>query len=111
MLQMSLRKDVLVQRDAICRADLEVLLDHVRQAQMTDSLVSDFEAPQDSETTQWVVDRSIRNTQEVHLDTAMTEKLCSIHRSSIAAFINPFYAVEVRDSEPAQILHYGVGGH
>jgi predicted 2-oxoglutarate/Fe(II)-dependent dioxygenase YbiX len=47
----------------------------------------------------------------VHLDASLAENLASIQRASIAAFVNPFYAVEVRDSEPLQILHYGVGGH
>jgi Rps23 Pro-64 3,4-dihydroxylase Tpa1-like proline 4-hydroxylase len=108
---MSLRDDVLVQRDAIGAIDLELVIQHVRQAEMTDSLVSNFEEPQDAAATEWVVNRNIRDTQEVHLPAVILEKLGDIHRSNIANVINPFYAIAVRDSEPAQILHYGAGGH
>jgi predicted 2-oxoglutarate/Fe(II)-dependent dioxygenase YbiX len=47
----------------------------------------------------------------VHLAAPVSDELSSIHRANIDALINPFYAVEVRDSEPLQVLHYGVGGH
>jgi predicted 2-oxoglutarate/Fe(II)-dependent dioxygenase YbiX len=108
---MSLREDILVQRNAIGRDDLALLIEHVRQARTTDSLVSNFEDPQDSGTTEWVVNRNIRDTQEVHLPASITEKLVGIDRANVTAFINPFYTVEVRDSEPLQVLHYGIGGH
>jgi predicted 2-oxoglutarate/Fe(II)-dependent dioxygenase YbiX len=108
---MSLRDDVLVQRNGIDRQDLDLLIEHVRQARMRDSLVSNFEDPQDTDGTEWVVNRNVRDTQEVDLTPAIAEKLGNIASGNIVAFINPFYAVEVRDSEPLQLLHYGVGGH
>jgi predicted 2-oxoglutarate/Fe(II)-dependent dioxygenase YbiX len=103
------REDVLVQPDAIGPDDLRLLMQHVRQAHMTDSLVSSFEGAQDS--TEWVIDRNIRDTQEVHLGDPIAAKLSGIHRGNISTFIDPFYAAEVHDCEPLQILHYGVGGH
>jgi predicted 2-oxoglutarate/Fe(II)-dependent dioxygenase YbiX len=113
MFEMSLRDDVLVQRNAIGPDDVKLLREHVRKAQMTDSLVSNFEDPEGTaaDGVEWVVNRTIRDTQEVHLLISLTEKLSSIHRANIVGVINPFYAVAVRDSEPSQILHYGVGGH
>jgi predicted 2-oxoglutarate/Fe(II)-dependent dioxygenase YbiX len=108
---MSFRDDVLVQRNAICSDDLQFLNEHIREAQMTDSLVSNFTDPQDTDDVEWVVDRTIRDTQEVQISATIAEKLGSIHRTNVAAFINPFYAIEVRDSEPTQVLHYRVGGH
>lgn len=104
------RQDVLIQNGALDLEDLRTLMDYVKQARLLDSLVSN-EAAQDSAATQWIVDRSIRDTQEVQLSEAMIAKLADIERAWVAAYINPFYAVEVRDSEPWQILHYGVGGH
>jgi predicted 2-oxoglutarate/Fe(II)-dependent dioxygenase YbiX len=105
------KDDVLVQPDAIAPDDLTLLMAHVLQAQMTDSLVSNFEDPQDSGGTEWVVNTRIRDTQEVHLPALIAQKLSDIHLINIDAFIDPFYAVEVRDCEPLQILHYGIGGH
>jgi predicted 2-oxoglutarate/Fe(II)-dependent dioxygenase YbiX len=108
---MSLRNDVLIRSNAIGADDLQLLLHYARRAHMTDSLVSNFEDPQEGNGTEWIVNTNIRNTQEVQLIASIAEKLASIDRASIDAFINPFYAVEVRDSEPSQLLHYGVGGH
>lgn len=105
---MSLRDDVLVQRNAIGPDDLALLIEHVRQAEMADSLVSNLEETAGIE---WVLDKNRRDTQEVRVPTTIAENVSCIVQANIAAFINPFYAVEVRDSEPSQILHYGVGGH
>jgi predicted 2-oxoglutarate/Fe(II)-dependent dioxygenase YbiX len=111
MPDMNLRDGVLIQRNAIGPADLEFLADHLRQAQMTDSPVSNFEDAAESDAVEWVVNTKIRDTQQVHLPSAIRKKLRSIDDASVRAFINPFYEVEVRDREPSQILHYGVGGH
>jgi predicted 2-oxoglutarate/Fe(II)-dependent dioxygenase YbiX len=103
--------DVLIQPNAIAPGDLMLLMAHVQQAQMTDSLVADFENSQDSGDTEWVVKRAVRDTQEVHSTDSIAEKLASLHQMNIHAFIDRYYAVEVRDCEPLQILHYGPGGH
>jgi predicted 2-oxoglutarate/Fe(II)-dependent dioxygenase YbiX len=108
---MHLRDGVLVQRGAIDAADLKFLMAHVAAAQVKDSLVSNFEAATDPDRVEWVVNKNIRDTQEVELPTAIADKLSAIDEANIRAFINSFYGVEVRDREPSQILHYGVGGH
>jgi predicted 2-oxoglutarate/Fe(II)-dependent dioxygenase YbiX len=105
------KDDVLVQPDAIAAEDLMQVIEYVRAAQTSDSLVSSFQDSTESGETQWVIDRKVRDTQEVQLHAAIEEKLSRIHRMNIDAFINPFYAVDVRDCEPLQVLHYGVGGH
>ena len=58
------RDDVLIQRNAISSTDLKRLLQHVHEAHQTDSLVSNFDESIDAE---WVVNRKIRDTQEVEL--------------------------------------------
>lgn len=107
---MKLRDNVLIQRNAIGAEDLKFLIDHVQQAKMSDSLVSNFE-DEANEDVEWVVNKRIRDTQELHLPDAITARLVAIDDASVMAFINPFYQVEVRDREPSQILHYGIGGH
>jgi predicted 2-oxoglutarate/Fe(II)-dependent dioxygenase YbiX len=108
---MKLRDNVLIQRNAINPEEIEFLIDHVKQAQMMDSLVSSFDDGTQGDVVEWVVNREIRDTQEVQLPRAIAEKLSCIDAASVLAFINPFYNVEVRYTEPSQILHYGIGGH
>ncbi len=107
----TLQENILLQRNAICADDLQLLMAYVQQASMTESLVSNFEDEEPTENLEWVVNRNIRHTQEVELSSAIVEKLRSIDAACIAAFINPFYAIKVRDAEPPHILHYGEGGH
>lgn len=102
---------MLIQRNAIAAEDLRLLMDHVRQARMTDSAVANFEDEAEAAGVEWVINRNIRDTQQVHLTEAITDKLGNIDDASIRAFIDPFYQVAVLDAEPPQILHYGVGGH
>ena len=108
---MNLRDSVLIQPAAIGPQDLALLMDHIRQARMTDSLVSNFEDDAQADSTEWVVNRNIRDTQEVHLPGEVIDTIGGMHAKAISAFVNPFYAIDVRDSEPLQVLHYGVGGH
>jgi predicted 2-oxoglutarate/Fe(II)-dependent dioxygenase YbiX len=108
---MNLLESVLIQRNALAADDLELLTRYVRQAQMTQSAVSNLEEDAPTDDVEWVVNKEIRDTQQVHLTRVIAKKLRSIEGASIRDFINPFYKVEVRDREPAQILHYGAGGH
>ena len=102
---------VLIRRNAIGAADLTILNQHVRQAPMTDSLVSDFESEAREGVVDWVLNTEIRATQEVQLTPAISELLRRIEDANVPAFVEPYYQVEVRDREPSQVLHYGVGGH
>jgi len=108
---MNFRDNVLIQKNAIGLADLKFLTDHARRAKMTDSLVSNFEDDAPDDEVEWVVNKKIRDTQEVHLPAAIVKKLTGILDASIEGFINPFYRVAVCDKETSQILHYGTGGH
>lgn len=108
---MSLRDGVLVRRNAVGSDDLAQLARFVSSATLIDSAVSDFEGEADADEVEWVVDKEIRDTQQVKLTEAIERKLRAIDDSSIASIINPYYGIEVCEREPAQILHYGVGGH
>lgn len=107
---MNLREHILIQPDAISAVDLALLREHVAQAARKDSLVSHF-ASEDADEVQWVIDRNIRDTQEVELPDAILARLLDIQAQHIRDFINPFYGIEIRDAEPLQLLHYGAGGH
>ncbi len=108
---MNLRDNILIQKDAISPADLALLLDAIRRARMTDSLVSNFEEEAPVEGVEWVRNTKIRDTQEVHLESVVRARLDALEDAIVRAHVEPFYGVEVRDREPLQVLHYGVGGH
>jgi len=108
---MSLRDSVLVQNNALGPNDLAVLRAYLARADMADSLVSNFEGDPEGDEVEWVVNKTIRDTQEIHLSGEMTAKLNAIVQAGVRTFVNQFYGVQVRDWEPSHILHYGVGGH
>ena len=106
-----MRDDVLIQRDALSAEDLAFLAEFVQQAPMTDSLVSDFEDAEQADALDWVVNTNVRNTQELQLSSAVSVRLNRILDAGVRQYIDPFFCIEVRDREPIQVLHYGVGGH
>lgn len=108
---MSLRDNVLIRENAIAPQDLALLRAYVLKAEMQDTAVSNFMDAQDAGKTEWKVRKEIRDTQNVELSDEIKAKLDGIESTTIEAHINPFYKVSVRDKEPTQILHYGVGGH
>lgn len=101
-------EDVLITKNAIESIDLRCLVEHVRHAQQTDSLVSNHE---DGIDTEWIVNPAIRNTQQVDVPEQLRSLLNRIVDVSIRDSINPFYDSIVCDYEPLQVLHYGIGGH
>lgn len=107
---MTLQDNVLIKAHAIDSEDLDFFAEYLRSAWMADSLVSKFDEDADS-AAEWVVNKNIRDTQEVRLTADATQRVNRIVDSGVEQFINAFYGVEVRDWEVSQILHYGVGGH
>jgi len=108
---MNLRDHILIQKNAVNSADLLLLTEHARRAKRSDSLVSDLESDQQDQNVEWIVNKEIRDTQEVELPAEIRAKIAAIDDASIQAYIQSFYHVEILDREPSQILHYGVGGH
>ena len=108
---MTLRDNVLIEPDAIDPAALRFLNEQIRKAQRTDSLVSNFEGEAEAGVIDWVINKTIRDTQHVQLPDELIARLDEVLDASVQRYINPFYQVRVRDLEPAQVLHYGPGGH
>lgn len=106
----TLRDSILVVPNAIGPADLEFLGAHIASAAMQDTLVSSYGDDGEGEL-EWVLDRRVRDTQEVDLPPEVRERIAQIHAAAIDTHVCPFFAVDVRDSEPFQLLHYGTQGH
>jgi predicted 2-oxoglutarate/Fe(II)-dependent dioxygenase YbiX len=108
---MALRENVLIQPGVIDAQGLHSLNEEIRKAAMTDSLVSDLEGEAEAGVVEWVINKRVRDTQEVQLPAEVVARLESVLDAGVRHFINPFYRVRVRDREPPQVLHYGSGGH
>ena len=106
----TLRDSILVVPNAIGVADLAFLDAHIARATMHDTLVSSYGEDGEGEL-EWVLDRRVRDTQEVDLPADVRERIAQLHAAAIAAHINPFFGIDVRDAEPFQLLHYGTQGH
>lgn len=107
---MDLRDSVLVVPDALEPGELAFLEEHVAVAAQRDSLVSSH-AGEDGEELSWILDRRVRDTQEVELPEVVRARIEAFHRRVVERCVQPFYDVTVRDWEPFQLLHYGTGGH
>ena len=105
-----LRDSILVVPNAIGPADLAFLDAHIARATMQDTLVSSYGEDGEGEL-EWVLDRRVRDTQELELPADVRERLAQFHATAIAMHINPFFGIDVRDAEPFQLLHYGTAGH
>src|SRR5437879_1916126 len=103
---MNLRDSILIRNAAIRPDDLQFLARYVRQSKLRDSLVSNFEDAAPEGAVEWVVNKQIRDTQEVELTATVAKKLHDIVDTGARAFIAPFFGVQVRDWEPPHILHY-----
>jgi predicted 2-oxoglutarate/Fe(II)-dependent dioxygenase YbiX len=103
-------QDVLIKDDALDAGQIEWLKESIAQSTMTDSLVSNVadESPADAE---WIINKNVRDTQEVKLASLATQRLNASVEASARKLIEPFFRIEVRDWEPVQVLHYARGGH
>jgi predicted 2-oxoglutarate/Fe(II)-dependent dioxygenase YbiX len=106
-----LRQHILVQSHAVDAATLGSLQRYLQSASMHDSLVSNFEDDVPDDQVEWVVNKKVRDTQEVVLTADLTTQLNQIIDSCTHQHIVPFYNLVIRDWEPPHILHYGTNGH
>jgi predicted 2-oxoglutarate/Fe(II)-dependent dioxygenase YbiX len=103
-------QDVLIKEDALDAGKIEWLKESSAQSTMTDSLFSNV-ADESQADAEWIINKNVRDTQEVKLVALATQRLNASVEASARKLIEPFFRIEVRDWEPVQLLHYGMGGH
>ena len=57
-----------------------------------------------------LVNKEVRDTQHVEMGV-IKDKLIDLFKNTVKEIINPFYGIEIYQSEVPQILSYGIGGH
>jgi predicted 2-oxoglutarate/Fe(II)-dependent dioxygenase YbiX len=101
---------ILIKPNVINEQGIQEILNHVRSSEATDLSVFDPDKSNETGGIEWVVDKKMRDTQFVDYEP-IREKVIDLFRNAVKEVINPFYGIEVSESEMPQMLSYGIGGH
>ncbi len=101
---------ILIRPNIINETGLREIRHHIETSQKTDLSVFDPQKSNETGTKQWRVDKNIRDTQHVEMGL-LFPKIVDLLKDTVREVINPFYEVQISESEVPQILSYGVGGH
>lgn len=101
---------ILIKPNVINEQGIQEILNHVRSSDATDLSVFDPDKSNETGGIEWIVDKKMRDTQFINYEP-IKEKVIDLFRSAVKEVINPFYGIEVSESEMPQMLSYGIGGH
>jgi predicted 2-oxoglutarate/Fe(II)-dependent dioxygenase YbiX len=101
---------ILIKPNIINETGLREIRQHIETSQKTDLSVFDPQKSNQTGGKEWRVDKTIRDTQHVEMGT-LFPKIVDLFKDTVREIINPFYGVEICESEVPQILSYGIGGH
>ncbi len=107
---MNLLSNILIEPQVLTPEALQELQEHARNSQTTDLSVFDPDKTNETGETSWIVDKDIRDTQIIEFGP-LFPKIEELFKNIVKHIINPFYGIEVWDSEVPQFLKYNVGGH
>lgn len=85
-------------------------IEYINKQQEIDLSVFDAEATNKTGQISWEVDKKTRNTQTVDIDP-IKGVVVDLMRHAVRDYINPYFNVQIKDSELPQILVYHPGGH
>lgn len=109
-MQPNLLTNVLIRENVITREGIDFLVDYMKKAHKEDLSVFDPDKSNETRGTEWITDKTYRDTQICPIDPVFNE-VQDLMRNLVFNIINPFYEFEVKDSEIPQLLYYGQGGH
>lgn len=101
---------ILIKPNVINQNGLQEIVDHIRSSDAVDLSVFDPTKSNETGDIEWVVDKKMRDTQFVNYEPIQS-KIIDLFMNTVKQVINPFYGIEISESEMPQILSYGVGGH
>lgn len=101
---------ILIRPKVINEYGLKEMLDHIKESEKKDLQVFDPIKSNETGSAEWKTDKKIRDTQIVEMGP-LFPKIVDLMKNTVKEIINPFYDVEVHESEVPQILSYGIGGH
>ena len=101
---------VLVKRDVISPEGLKEIVRHMEDSQKEDLSVFDAKKSNETGDTHWRTDKEVRDTQIVDMGPLLP-KIKGLLEDTVKNIINPFFELQISQSEVPQLLSYGVGGH
>jgi len=101
---------VLVRPNIINEYGLKELREHIERTNKTDLSVFDPHKSNQTGGKEWIVNKKVRDTQHVEAGSLLP-KIIDLLKNTVKEVINPFYGIEIVESEIPQILSYGIGGH
>jgi predicted 2-oxoglutarate/Fe(II)-dependent dioxygenase YbiX len=101
---------ILIKPNVINEQGIQEILNHVRSSEATDLSVFDPDKSNETGGIEWIVDKKMRDTQFVDYEP-IQDKIIDLFKNVVKEVINPFYGIEVSESEMPQMLSYGIGGH
>jgi predicted 2-oxoglutarate/Fe(II)-dependent dioxygenase YbiX len=104
-------QNILIAPNVISKEGIDYILNHCNTAKKEDLAVFDPEKTNKSDTTQWKVDKEIRQTKMVEMNEEVFNNIFELYKDLVKNVINPYYNFEILDSEIPQILCYEPGGH
>jgi len=101
---------ILIRRNVISELGLKDIQEHMDASAKEDLSVFDPDKSNETGETHWRVDKRVRDTQIVDLGP-LFPKIEELMKNIVKEVINPFYEIEIHQSEVPQLLSYGPGGH
>jgi predicted 2-oxoglutarate/Fe(II)-dependent dioxygenase YbiX len=107
----NLLSKILIAPNVISSAGVDFIINYAKkQDGLKDLSVFDPSKSNSTKSTKFTVDKKVRDTQMIDLEK-ISDEIVDLYRNIVSNVINPFYEVEIKDSEIPQLLHYGIGGH
>jgi predicted 2-oxoglutarate/Fe(II)-dependent dioxygenase YbiX len=101
---------ILIYPNAINEFGIKEIRSHIERTNKTDLRVFDPNKSNETGEKEWIVDKNIRDTQHVEMGP-LYSNIIDLCKRTVKEIINPFYEIEILESEIPQILSYSVGGH
>ena len=101
---------ILIYPNAINEFGIKEIRSHIERTSKTDLSVFDPHKTNETGGREWIVNKEVRDTQHVEMGS-LFPKIIDLFKSTVKEIINPFYEIEILESEIPQILSYSVGGH
>jgi len=101
---------ILIREGILNEFALKEMREHIERSEATDLSVFDPIKSNETGETHWRTDKNIRDTQIVEMGP-LFPKIQDLMKNIVEHVINPFYEIQINESEVPQILSYGIGGH
>jgi len=101
---------ILIRPNVINEYGLKEMVEHIEKSSSTDLSVFDPKKTNETGGKEWIVNKEVRDTQIVEAGE-LFPKIVELFKNTVKEIINPFYGIEIHESEIPQILSYGINGH